>query len=369
MIMRWVVAALLVGHGLIHLMGFAKAFRYAELPQLTRPVSSVIGVAWLAAGLLVVASAVMMVAWPRAFWVIGAVALVLSQTVIFSAWSDARAGTIVNVVFLLAVAHSWFSQGPQSFRTRFDRDVAAGLARPLDAPVVTEADLAPLPDSVQRYLRTTGVVGQPRVRNYRLRFHGRIRGGPDARWMPFEAEQQSFADQPTRLFLMHARMFAVPVEVFHRLASGKATMQVKIVGAIPMVDARGAVMDRSEAVTLFNDMCLLAPGTLLDPAIAWEPVDARTVRARFTNGGQTISATLLFGDDGLLTNFISDDRSRSSPDGKSFTRLRFSTPVRDYRDFGSVRLASHGDARWMLPEGELTYGEFDLQQVTYNVRQ
>lgn len=220
----------------------------------------------------------------------------------------------------------------------------------------------------ERYLRATGLVSQPRVRNYRLRFHGRIRSAPDARWMPFEADQQSFADQPTRLFLMHARMFALPVLVFHRLIDGHATMQVKIAGAIPMVDAQGDEMDRSEAVTLFNDMCLLAPGTLLDPGIAWEPVDARTVRAQFTNGGHTISATLLFGEDGLLANFISEDRSRASPDGKVFTRLRFSTPVRDYRDFGSVRLAAHGEARFLLPEGEFTYGEFDLQEVSYNVR-
>jgi len=187
--------------------------------------------------------------------------------------------------------------------------------------------------------------------------------------MPFEADQQSFADQPTRLFLMHARMFGLPVEVFHRRIGGHATMQVKIAGAIPMVDARGEVMDRSEAVTLFNDMCVLAPGSLLDPRIAWEPVDARTARARFTDGEHTISATLLFADDGLLTNFISDDRSRSSPDGKTFTRLRFSTPIRDYRDFGPARLGAHGDARWMLPDGEFTYGEFDLQEVRYNVRQ
>ena len=59
-------------------------------------------------------------------------------------------------------------------------------------------------------------------------------------------------------------------------------------------------------------------------------------------GQQTIAATLLFGGDGLLTNFISDDRSRSSPDGKTFTRLRFSTPTRDYRDFGPARLGSMG---------------------------
>jgi len=126
-------------------------------------------------------------------------------------------------------------------------------------------------------------------------------------------------------------------------------------------------MDRSEAVTLFNDMCLLAPGTLLDERIVWEAVDALTVRARFTNGSQTIAATLHFSGDGLLINFVSDDRSRSSPDGKVFTRLRFSTPVRDYRDFGESRLAAHGDARWLLPEGEFTYGEFDLVSVSYNL--
>jgi len=276
--MRWIAAVLLAVHGLIHLMGFAKAFGYAKLPQLAQPISRAMGVVWLAAGLLVVGSAVMKVAWPRGFWIVGAVALVMSQAVILSAWRDGWPGTIANVFLLLVVAHAGLTEGPPSFRAQFERDVAAGLARPLEAPVVTEADLAPLPEPVRPYLRATGAMGQPKVRNYRLRFGGRIRSAPGTRWMPFEADQQSFADPPTRLFLMRARMFALPVEAFHRLIGGRATMQVKIAGAIPMVDARGDVMDRSEAVTLFNDMCLLAPGTLLDPGIAWEQVDARTVR-------------------------------------------------------------------------------------------
>lgn len=368
MMIRWIVAVLLAAHGLIHAMGFAKAFGYVELPQLTQPISREIGVAWLAAALLAIASAVTIVASPRTLWLIGAVALVISQSVILLAWRDAWAGTCGNMLLLLVVAHGWFADGPGSLRAQFERDIAAGFARPLLAAAVTDADLVPLPEPVRRYLRIVGVVGQPQVRNYRLRFRGRIRSGPDASWMPFEAEQQSFADQPTRLFLMHARTGALPVRVFHRLIGGRATMQVKIAGAITIADARGDVMDRSEAVTLFNDMCLLAPGTLLDPTIAWEPVDARTVRARFTNGTHTIAATLLFGEDGSLTNFVSDDRSRASSDGKTFTRLRFSTPVRDYRAFGPVRLAAHGEARWSLPGGEFTYGEFDLQEVAYNVR-
>jgi len=368
MVIRWIVVVLLVVHGLIHMMGFAKAFGYAELPRLTRPVSREMGVVWLAAGLLVAASAVTMVASPRNFWIVGGVALIASQTVILSAWSDAKAGTIVNAFLLLAVTYGWFNHGPRSFRAQFERDISSGLARPVETSVVTEVDLTPLPEPVRRYLSAIGVVGRPRVLNYRVHFQGRIRSGPGARWMPFEADQQSFADQPTRLFLMHARLFGLPVEVFHRRIGGHATMQVKIAGAIPMVDASGEAMDRSEAVTLFNDMCLLAPGTLLDSRIAWEPVDTRTARARFTDGEQTISATLLFGDDGLLANFISDDRSRSSPDGKTFTRLRFSTPTRHYRDFGTARLGSYGEARWTLPDGEFTYGEFELQKVTYNVR-
>ena len=113
-------------------------------------------------------------------------------------------------------------------------------------------------------------------------------------------------------------------------------------------------MDRAETVTLFNDMCILAPGALVGPGITWEPVNASTARARFTHRGHTITATLFFDADGRLVNFESDDRSRSSPDG-TFTKLRFSTPLRDYRDFGPLHLAGYGEARWRLPEGEFTF--------------
>lgn len=367
--MTWLLAGVLAIHGAIHMLGFAKAFGYASLPQLTQPISRGMGLAWLAAGGLVVASAVMAAAGSRHTWLVGAVALVLSQAVILSAWSDAWAGTIANVILLLVVAFGWFTEGPRSFQAQYDRDAAAGLARMRDTRIVGDADLAPLPAPVQRYLRLAGVVGQPRVQNYRVRFRGRIRSAPDSAWMPFEAEQQSFTDQPTRLFHMRARMFGLPVDVFHRLIDGHATMRVKVVGVFPMVDARGPEMDRAESVTLFNDMCLLAPGTLVSPAITWEPIDARSTRARFRHGEHTITATLAFGAEGRLENFWSDDRTRSSPDGKTFTPHRFSTPVRDYRAFGPLTLAGHGDAQWRLPEGEFIYGEFELLEVTINQQQ
>jgi len=366
--MRWAIVVVLGVHGLIHLMGFAKAFGFAELSQLTEPISRPWGLAWLLAAALVTVVAVMLAAEARLMWVFGAAALLVSQTVILSSWHDAKAGTVANVILAMVAAHGWLTEGPASYRAQYVRDAAAGLSRPVEAPPVTEADLASLPLLVQRYLRATGVVGQPNVRNYRLRFRGRIRSDASSRWMPFEAEQQSFADEPTRLFLMRARMYGVPVEAFHRSVGGHATMQVKLAGIVTVADASGEVMDRSEAVTLFNDMCLLAPGTLPDANATWETVDAHTVRAAFTHGRQTVSATLLFGEDGLLTNFISDDRSRANTDGTTFTPARFSTPVLEYRAFGPVRLAARAEARWQTPEGEFAYGEFTLIDAAFNVR-
>jgi len=363
--MRWLPIGFLGVHALIHVAGFLKAFGYVELAQLTQPISRAWGVWWVVAAGLVAMTAAMLGAGSRTYWVVGAVAVVVSQAVIVSAWRDAWAGTAANVILLLVVAHGVLTEGPWSFHEQYIQDARAGLARTGAAPVVTEADLVGLPAVVQRYLRVTRSVGQPRVQNYRLRFRGRIRSAPDSRWMPFEAEQQSFADEPTRLFLMRARMFGVPVEAFHRAVEGRATMQVTLAGVVPIENARGDEMNRAETVTLFNDMCLLAPGTLIDPRITWQRADATTASARFTYKDQTIAATLFFNGSGELVNFVSDDRSRSEL-GRAFVVRRFSTPVRDYRDFGPVRLMSFGEARWLLPEGEFTYGEFRLVEIAYN---
>jgi hypothetical protein len=125
-------------------------------------------------------------------------------------------------------------------------------------------------------------------------------------------------------------------------------------------------MNQSETVTLFNDMCVLAPATLIDRAIVWREIDARTAQGTFTNAGNTVSARLHFNDAGELTNFVSEDRYLSS-DGKTYTKLRWSTPLGNYRDFAGARLASRGGASWRLPSGEFVYARMDIEDVEYNV--
>jgi hypothetical protein len=361
--MRIAFAAFLALHALVHLMGFAKAFGLAELPQLTQPVSRAAGVAWLAAAGLLLAAAVALFAWPQGFWAVGAAALVLSQALILGAWRDARFGTIASAVVLAGVLHGFLSRGPWSFRASFEREAAAGLARRASGGIVTEADLAPLPAPVQRYLRLTGAVGAERVRAMRARFRGWLRGGPAEPWMPLVADQVSFFDRPTRLVHIEATRSGVPFEALHRLVAPRATFAVKVASLVTVTDARGPEMDRSEAVTFLNDMAILAPAALLSPAIRWEAVDDRTARAAFTLGEQTVRAELRFDGDGRLVGFQSDDRMMASRDGRSFRAARWSTPVRDYRSFGAHLLASRAEAVWELPEGPFVYARFETLGV------
>jgi hypothetical protein len=366
--MKVLFAVILVVHGLIHFMGAAKAFGVAELPQLTQPISKPVGLLWLLGGLLQFLTVATLFTFPRWWWWVGAVAVIVSQAVICTSWTDAKYGTIANLILLMGVIVGFLSYGPGSFQAQFDSAVEKGLQRITTQPtLLTEADLAPLPEPVQRYLRVTGSLGQPRVQNFRLRFRGQIRSGPAARWMKFTAEQYSFQDEATRLFLMRASSFGIPFEALHMFVGPSATMRVKAASLVQVVDSKGPDMDRAETVTLFNDLCVFAPAALVDRNIRWEPVDTRSLRAFYTNAGHTVSAELFFNEAGELIDFRSDDRLQSSPDGKTFTRTRWSTPVSGYRAFGPRRVSVHGEARWHPVGGEFTYGKFELEEIEYNL--
>jgi hypothetical protein len=264
----------------------------------------------------------------------------------------------------------WLSKSGMGFRAQYDRDVAQHLAQLIDAPLLAEADLALLPSAVQRYIRLNGAVGQPRVQNFRVRFHGQIRSGPKARWMSFTGEQHNFygsASGPSRFFLIDASMFGIPLQVFHRYLDAHATMRVKVMSLLTMVNAKGPVMDRAETVTVFNDLCVFAPGALVDHDIQWQEIDAYTVNAHFTQAGHSVRALLSFNDRGELIDFVSDDRAAASGAGKAFRAMPWSTPLSDYRAFGAHRLMARGQGIWHAPEGAYAYLHFDLDAIDYNV--
>ncbi len=369
--LRWLFVAVLIGHGLIHLLGAAKSFGWATVSQLQEPIGVAAGVLWLlAAALVLTAAALLARGAPTWWWAVALGAAVTSQAAIVTSWSDAAAGTLVNVLLLLTAGYALASAGPPSFHAQFGRRAALALADIDHAPaVVSEADLVDLPTPLAEYIRRSGALGQPRVVTFRADFHGRIRSDPNTAWMPFTGRQvNTYGPRPKRLFLMDATRSGLPVTVLHVFDDATATMRVKLLSLFTVADASGPEMDRGETVTVFNDLVVMAPGAIVDALASWEPVDDHRVRGTFTDADQTVSAVLTFNDEHDLIDFVSEDRTRASADAKSFTRRRWSTPLSGHRDTAGHRVLTAGEGVWgaLGSEETFTYLEFDLDDIVYN---
>ena len=116
---------------------------------------------------------------------------------------------------------------------------------------------------------------------------------------------------------------------------------------------------------MLNDMCLLAPSSLIHAPVTWSEATERRVQATFNHEGRTVSARLSFNDDGSLANFESDDRYRI--DGKTHERATWSTPVSRYGDVDGVRVPVITDVRWKSSAYDFTYLRFEVTGIAFNV--
>lgn len=175
------MGAVVVAHGLGHLPGAAKGLGWSAVSALPQPISPVTGVAWLVAALVVVVAGVLLAASAPRWWVVCAVAALVSQAAVVTSWSDAEAGTVVNVLLLAAAVYGWAAQGSRSFDSEYRRQVSAALSM---SPPPPPSGLGPVVDN-------------------------------------------TYGPHSCRLFSMDARLHGVPVDVLHVFVGGAATMRVR----------------------------------------------------------------------------------------------------------------------------------------------
>jgi len=358
---KFSIAALLIVHGLIHVLGFAKAIDIGVLHQWTIVISRQMGIWWLLAGCVFLTSAWLYLIKNEYWPFFAVIAVVLSQVIILSSWHDSRLGTIPNIL-ILAVA--LLSLGVFRFEAQYRRDVKQSLQPGKGKPIelFTEKDLQPLPEPVQRYLRFAGVLDQPKVKNMRVVVTGQMREN-GSRYFTFTSEQYNFFDEPTRLFFMKATMRSFPVVAYCKCINGLALRDRRYFGLIPFVQEIDPDMNQSEMRALFNDMCLLAPASLVDKRIKWHPLDSDAVTATFTNHGVSVAATLNFNSQGQLLNFLSDD----PVEGGDKKPHRFSTPISSYKTIKGFNLFNQRESIWNDTDEKLTDGTFTLADLSYNV--
>jgi hypothetical protein len=268
--------------------------------------------------------------------------------------------SVVAALFLIIVA---VGMGRIVFERRVDEEIGALLAASgVPAPrIVTDDDLAGLPDPVQRWLRWAQVVGKPIPATVHLTQEGRFRQAEGQPWMPFTAEEHFTTDPPG--FVWKATMRMAPgLSIVGRDAyvAGRGSIDMRLLGLVPVAQASGPALDQGALLRYLNET-MWFPAAALISSITWEPIDAQSARATMRYGGVTGEATFFFDDTGRPINMIAErqDLARGRLEA-------WSTPLHHYGEFQGVRVPVAGQGVWRYASGDFPYIELRITGLAFD---
>ncbi len=234
--MKIILTLILVFHGLIHFMGFAKAYDMGNIANFTKHISKPMGLLWLLTGLLLIVSGILYFMRKETWPMLAIIAVVLSQVLIFMVWKDAKFGTIANVIILMvgisAYGHYQFDKIVRTESTQLLQNIQVK-----NLPVISNEAIGHLPEIVQKWMRNSGVIGREKIVTVRLMQKGEMKTKPEGKWMPFTATQYFDVENPA--FVWSTEVDFMPMVNMvgrDKFINGEGAMLIKLANIIPVVD-------------------------------------------------------------------------------------------------------------------------------------
>ncbi|MFN7117227.1 MAG: DUF6544 family protein [Saprospiraceae bacterium] len=352
---------ILLLHALIHIMGFVKAFKLADIQQLTLPISKTAGMLWLLSALLFIITIVLLIIKNDMWWMVAIPAVVLSQLLIFQVWQDAKYGTIINIITAVAIIIGY---GVWNFNIKAKQQLQGILpTQSFPLEIITQAHLDPLPPVVQRWLKRAQVIGKERINTVHLHQKGKMRTTPNGAWMPVQAEQYFTTNPPAFVWTADVKMFALfhlaGIDVYH---NGKGSMLIQALSLLPVVDAKGAETDQGTLLRYLGEICWF-PTAALNDYITWEAIDSTSAKATMTYGGASASGTFYYNIDGDMIGFEAD-RYYGRKAGATLERWHIENTA--YGERAGIRIPVASEVTWKLKEGDFTWFKLMITDIEYN---
>lgn len=238
---------------------------------------------------------------------------------------------------------------------------SAGKTQPLD--VVTEDMLENLPEPVQRYMNWTGVIGKPWIHTAHVTQSGKFRRGFDQPWMPLSAEQTFVTNPPAMVWRATFKRYGLPLmRARDSYQHGEGHMYGKLAGLVTIFDDRGEKLTLG-TLTRYLSEIIWFPIAYLGDNITWTAVDDHSADVSITDHGRTVGGRMFFDDLGRPTNF---ETERYFETNGSYVLRPWFTPTHEYGVRAGLNIPVRGDVGWHLPEGDLIYGDFYIEEVEYN---
>ncbi len=360
--LKYLLALLITIHGLIHLMGYAKAFGYGNIPQLSKQITKPVGSLWLLTTVLLIIVAVTYLTKKEYWWMVAIPAILFSQLLICMFWKDAKMGTVANLLILLPLL---IAAGSWQMKKNYNSEVKQMLSETVvsGSSMITMEMLTPLPAVIQKWLQRSAVVNKENIRQVYLQQTGEMMTKQNGSWIPFTAEQYFTTDKPAfnwRTTIQPSSLLSMTGR--DKYEDGQGHMLIKAYSLYPVVDAKGKETDQGSMLRYLAEICWF-PSAALSKYIQWEAVDSVSAKATMNYGAITASGVFTFNNDGDMLSFEAD---RYYVDNKNTTLEKWLINCKRYTVFNGIRIPSQCEVTWKLKEGDYTWLKVNITAIKYN---
>ena len=350
-------------HGLIHLMGFVKAFRLSEINQLNLHISKPWGIVWLLAFAVFIVSAFLIIVKYEYWWLAAFTGVFISQLLIIIYWQDAKFGTIINVIILIAVITAF---GEWNFNKQIDREIKSifQTVNLNERKIITPQMLSALPNPVKNWLKNSGVVGREDIHSVSLKQKGWMKTSPNQKeWNETIAEQYFAIDKPSFLWHVKMKLFSlIETQGVDHFSDGKGQMQIRLLSLIPIVNSSGTKIDEG-ALQRYLAEIVWFPSAALSPYIKWEPLDSNSAKATMNYKGTVGSVIFYFNGRGEVLKLFANRYKENTDNAK---REKWLITIKEIKELNGIKIPAKSEITWQLSSGPFTWYKVEIENIKYN---
>lgn len=347
-------------HGLIHLLGFIKAFDFSAINQITKSVSKPLGMLWLVAAILFGITVTLFILKKDLWWLIGILSILVSQLLILLYWQDAKFGTLANIVvtFICVIGY-----GEWSFNKMVERELVSFLPQMRSqTDVIDEKSIEHLPASVKQWLNVSSTIGENKPQVIHLFQSGRMKTEIGGNWLSVNAEQWFTPYTPG--FVWKANVGKGSMMQFSgrdKYKFGQGAMLIKLYALFPVVKADGQKINQGAAVRYLAET-IWFPSAALSEFIEWEETGLNRAKATMTHGEVIVEGEFTFNEQGHPVSFIAD---RFYDKTGKLERWLIEIDEKSYRSFNGRIVPTKANVTWKLKDGDFTWYELEVENIEY----
>jgi hypothetical protein len=354
-IMKMFFYIILVLHALIHLLGFAKGQGWF-MKGLQLPISKTAALFWLLAFLLFLGWGISTALRLENTWILGIAACVISQILIVSVWTDAKWGTIPNILLFV---FCWIQFSENCFNQQWTHDTAL-----LKKEIIYSDTFQPLeclPHPVQKWYhrsmqkRTNPIYGGTIHQCLELKLRPEHED-----FKPATALQYTRIANPAFSWKVDVP-FAFGIHLYGRddYHHGKGSMKIYFHHLFPVVNASGPSLDEGTLQRFLGEMVWFPP-LARSEYVVWESLDEYTAKATMTYEGVIGSGVFYYNREGDFIKFVAQRFYEQDQQYYDWV-----LEVQEYNIFDGVKAPSKMTATWKLPSGDWLWLHLKMDSLHY----